>query len=731
MTYSLKNPFIVGGDFETDYDPETDSRFICQWAVSEGNPFPEGKSPHAWTGKDKHSFIIKIIELIGAKKHVVIYFHNLKYDASYIMDFIEEFENMGFTHIWAVNENRNPIFLSFNKGDGKNVVQSIVFRDSKAKINRKLKDIGKMLGVSKLLPPDSEKFDDGWSKNIDYEHTSCYDPDWRYVATDAWICARSMKMLHEGIDGYKFTAPTISGDAFKLCSQISEKQWDDEYKQFCKEVGIEPDADKTRFKGMFPPLPPFPVDCEGNVVPPETPEEYDSIVRDNLVSDNEIREAYWGGINYSAHRGKITLPEGWKVYHIDYHSMYPSQMKFRKMPYGKCLRTLLLDHIPKPKIDYNPEREVYITQIFVTKMKLKPGMNPWYHLKNHEDKMEEGLKSSEPVVELKFPKVLTVADIELEDLQKFYDMEFTFDLPEEIKLVDDGCIIRPKTWVYAAMKGAMTSYIELCYQRKEQESKEGRKGGLWYNYWKTLMNSVYGRMAMNPYQYEAEIELDDEGIYHWKSPKYSKHISESYKSYVPYSVFVCAWARHQLTDAWLKVGCENVIHSDTDSIVFMSPSIPDILSVTPNELDTWGNECTDGDIQASTIKRYVEGGVKKYVEWTVLPEEITVDMDFSKCVNTALAGIPKEVKVINGVPIPVGMWVQVLDNDLIITEDDAELGNQHYFIKSKWLRDRYLKAGLNPDDVNTMKLRTQTVKGGIALVETTFNISTGFRLRFR
>lgn len=248
------------------------------------------------------------------------------------------------------------------------------------------------------------------------------------------------------------------------------------------------------------------------------------------------------------------------------------------------------------------------------------------------------------------------------------------------------------------------------------------------------MNSSYGRISMNPYRNDGGIVWDEAmEWYKFNNDRHTKHVFDKREDYIPYGVFVTSWARHQLVTEWDKVGCLEVIHSDTDSIVFTAPSLDvEGLNITPNDLDTWGNDTSlNKDFTQTAVKRFVEGGVKKYTEWLKLPEEIQVSDDVGNCVKTALAGIPQKMATINGVSIPVGMWLEVLDDDLILLNDDAVLGKEHYSIKSKWIRDKYIAAGLDPDDVDTRKTVAKKTKGGISIEKTTFKIGNGFCLKNR
>lgn len=722
MKHTYKTPYLLGADFETDITDDGSERFVCQWAISPGNDFPEDGHPFAWTGKSIDTFKGQIQYLLNKERHLQVYFHNLPYDASYMLGFLKELTECGFRPYFAVNKH-DPIILSFLYGsDPKRPDMSIVFRDSHKKLNNSLKEIGAMLGYDKLMAPDSE-FTPGWSKNIDYEHTKYTDPDWVYVCMDAWICCRAMRMLHDGFYGHQFKKATFSGDAYAMCKSM---------------VNHGRNKGDTKWNRCFPPLPIF---------------ETELIDSDELACDEILRQAYWGGINYSAHKGLNVPKDEMKIFHIDYHSMYPSQMKYRLLPYGKCERVLdISERFPEPDIEnYDPETEVYIAQVCVTKMKLKEGRNPWYHLKLDRDRKIEGLKASEPVVELKYPHIITTCSVELEDLDRYYDMEFSSILPEEMKEYMDKVDLDPdwypRAWVYSADYGLLGEYIDYWYSKKQDEERDGNKGGLRYNWSKVMMNSVYGRMAMSYIQYDTVIGWNENiDWYDWK--EMDKKIPDNWESYIPYPIFVSAWARHQLLDAWLKVGCENVIHSDTDSIIFYGKRMPDDLRVTGNTkngksmLDTWGNECPvikDGyeDINDSTIIALYEGGVKRYIEVVRPLEEFKPGDKLKNFVHTAMAGVPqKTFKTPEGTQYPIGMWIELLDAPERIYETDENgeplvLGDHHYSIESEWLRNLYQSIGLCPDDVNTMKKSKRKMKGGANIVDTTFKLNSGFRTVIR
>ncbi len=93
----------------------------------------------------------------------------------------------------------------------------------------------------------------------------------------------------------------------------------------------------------------------------------------------------------------------------------------------------------------------------------------------------------------------------------------------------------------------------------------------------------------------------------------------------------------------------------------------------------------------------------------------------------ACAGVPQRV---NHLGVPIGMWVEVIDDPEIITTSSV-LGHHDYQIKSKWLRDLYTKNGMDPDHVNTMKLIPKKVPGGIILEEREHTLTDNLTYRLR
>ena len=402
---------------------------------------------------------------------------------------------------------------------------------------------------------------------------------------------------------------------------------------------------------------------------------------------------------------------------------------------------------------------MYFCEIRLKSMRLKPGMNPWYQLKDSQEMLRSyrrlnGLAPGDAVVELTVPTIIVTSSVELADLMKFYDIELTNNVyeddPDYLPGMENWA---PRFWIYKTTVGRLAPHIDYWYQTKQNEEREGRKGELMYNWSKVMMNSVYGRMSMRPDRPTVELTYDDElEWYKWTTHHKEKQYIEKFESYIPYGSCVTAWARHNLLDAWLKVGCENVIHSDTDSVIFFGKEVPKTLSVTGNfegtdgsQLNSWGNEQpekyrgADGKKYeipcSSTIKAIVEGGKKRYVELRSWPIQSFDD------ISCAIAGVPQTKLKFDTkkdddkgnriyVRYPAGMWVEVLDDPSVLVKNKPGepymLGSPDYCIKSQWLRDLYKQVGQDPDHVNTMKLKRKQSKGGVRLEGETYDLNDNF-----
>ena len=395
--------------------------------------------------------------------------------------------------------------------------------------------------------------------------------------------------------------------------------------------------------------------------------------------DLRLRRGYMGGLNISMEQGE----HGGIITHEDVHSMYPTVMSYDPLPYGI------------PTMQFFPPRDgaLYIVETRM-KMHLKEGMFPWFQFKNVYDCQLEDMKYGSLVEETREWHELTLTNVDLDVIMDWYDVEFDPDYPHTY-------------FVFLQKTGIFAGYIDHYMEQKEA----AEKGSLEYTSAKLAMNSGYGRMALARETEETVLEWDEEmGDYMLHS---SPTMNDDTENYLPYAMFVTAYARARLLENCLQLLQEGktILHCDTDSVIHLDQESEEMDH--GDYLGGWGIECRP--------VRIFEGGFKRYVE--IMHEPIR-DL---KDINVTCAGVPQRV---NHLGVPIGMWVELLDHPWKITTAFT-LGQEDYRIESGWLRDLYEKNGMDPDHVNTMKLIPVKVPGGVILEPRQHTISDNMMWRLR
>lgn len=492
------------------------------------------------------------------------------------------------------------------------------------------------------------------------------EDDFPYVDQDARIVYRAMKMLHEHGD----TFMTQASDGFHEMRATYNKEHSPNGK-----VG----------RGATPWVKHYP--------------------RLSYGMDARIRRAYYGGINLSFHKGLNVASPDAPIVHEDVNSEYPTVMRYDPLPYGEPI--VITD---KEELK---DWELYV--LFAQfKLNLKEGMIPWFKPKNVLTRLEEDDDFDEvawkhPIEHMDDFEPITLSSVDIMTLRQFYDVKIRF----------------PKNWWAYGFRseiGAHATYLDKWYLSKAEA--KAKHDDVLKQRSKLKLNSCYGRFGMRveneEYGFIYDPEIDSHVIHKDTLAIEDMTAPIDKPSYIPMAVFVCAWARHRLLQNVLDVGPETVIHADTDSVIHQSP--PSSFS-HGTEMGAW-------KIEQMPLAIY-EGGFKRYIE--VLKEGTPVDATWF---SMAGAGIPHECKEyqleykgLHSVSVPIGMGVELYDVPERIYDDDLILGHEHYSIQSGWLRELYTAVGLNPDDVDTMKLQQKKVNGGCVLMDTTFNIKNLIKFR--
>ena len=464
-------------DFETTTDPK-DCRV---WAYSLSNIEEPEKFLY---GNSIESFMEWCA---NPKENYTLYFFNLKFDSAFIIDYL--FRN-SFEFIEDPKDRKDQTFTTLITDLGQFFTIDIYFSVKKHHVNKvRIIDAQKIFpnfSVERLaqgfgLPISKLKLDYHAYREVGHELTQ---DEIDYIRNDVEIVARVLKVMFEK----GLTKMTIASDAMN------------NFKDYFR-----------YFRLYFPLL----------------QEEVDA----------EIRKSYKGGFTYVNPIYKEK--ECGKGCTLDVNSLYPSIMKFEKMPYGQ---PILFEGEYKNDVNF----PLYI-QVITCSFELKEGKIPNIQLKNNLSfKPNEYLDSSDnEIVTLH----LTKPDFEL--FMENYDV---YNLKYE-----GGFKFRCK-------QGFFDNYIDYWTEQKIKAGKENNPAQRQIA--KLMLNSLYGKFGLST-KAGKKIPYMEEGVVKFKSlPKENRE-----SIYIPIACFITAYGRcktirtaQAIRDWSVKnKGYDAYVYSDTDS----------------------------------------------------------------------------------------------------------------------------------------------------------------------
>lgn len=299
---------IYTADFETVNDPN-DCR-VWAWAILSIN------EREYYTGTDIKSFMRQIEKL----KNAEIWFHNLRFDGSFILYelFREDFEysNKKESHTFnTLISDMNQFYeieIVFKGGKNRNKIK---LHDSAKVIPLRIEQMPKAFGIE----IEKLEIDYNQKRPVGYQLTA---QEKKYLRHDVTIAARALRyFIDQGL--YGMTIGSIALKSFKKTGNV-KKNWQNL----------------------------FPMDLE---------------------LDSEIRQAYKGAFTYV--KDTETGKEQKEGLVFDVNSLYPSVMYYEQMPYGAPIKFYGA---------YKPDKcYPYYFQILTCSFELKKGMLPTIQLKNN------------------------------------------------------------------------------------------------------------------------------------------------------------------------------------------------------------------------------------------------------------------------------------------------------------------------------------------------------------
>ena len=527
-------------DFETTTDPN-DCR-VWAYAICEIgniNNFYYGNS------------IDKFIEFCKNKReNYVLYFHNLKFDGEYIFNYLlnndykcikdkKDREDKTFTTLISDTGQFYSIEIFFETKNKKHINKVTIY-DSLKILNFSVDKIAKDFN----LPIRKLELDYHAKREIGHILT---EEEIDYIKNDVEIMARALEfMFNENLKKM-----TIGSDALNNYKEMN-----------------------TNFSKYFPLLP--------------------------YQIDLDIRRSYKGGFTYlnEVYKEKET---GSGIV-LDVNSLYPSVMKYEKLPFGEPLYF---------EGEYKEDKlySLYI-QTFSCSFELKEGKIPSIQIKNNLSFVpNEYVKSSKGDI-----VTLTLTNV---DLKLFFENYNVYDLTYH------------SGWKFKGIKGLFTKYIDYWSEKKINAKKE--KNNVLYIISKLMLNSLYGKFGLNPNVQGKYPYLNEEGIVKYKM--YPKEIRDSI--YIPVASFITSYARNKtirtsqaIKDYTIKnYNKDYYIYSDTDSI--------HLLDIDENILKTFV-DIDDYKLGAWKIE-------SKFIKGKYIRQKCYIELGYDDKLNVTVAGLPKKL----------------------------------------------------------------------------------------
>lgn len=254
----------------------------------------------------------------------------------------------------------------------------------------------------------------------------------------------------------------------------------------------------------------------------------------------------------------------------DCNSLYPTQMRYKDMPYGYYIIHDGEEFVNNKNYLLN-QRISFIKFKTVGRVSLKQNKFPMQRVTNS---ICEGFKGSESFIS----NVKNVNGIEIP-----VDMNLTLNSIDFKNFFDSYKVthyIPSKVLSFKKTKGLFNSFIDYFYDIKRNSKGAERNNA------KLILNSSYGKFGTKPISQDYDIFLNDEGIMEY-SKKYivyeneNEYISCSAKIknskeveelnlieepyYMPVATVVTAEGRSDLKHFCESVGMENFLYCDTDS----------------------------------------------------------------------------------------------------------------------------------------------------------------------
>lgn len=287
--------------------------------------------------------------------------------------------------------------------------------------------------------------------------------------------------------------------------------------------------------------------------------------------DADVRQAYRGGFVYADPR-YVGKDVGAGIV-LDVNSLYPWAYSTCPLPYGQ---PKYFEGQYQPDALYN----LYV-QMLRCSFRIKPRHIPTVQLKN-----SRGFLPTEYVTDSGGEEValcLTSVDLKLFfEHYDVYNVEFF------------------SGWKWKSSTQLFTAYASKWFEVKAQATRDKNKP--LRQIAKLMLNSLYGRFAINPVTYSKEpyFSVEHDRVEYENGPEETRK-----PLYIPVGAFVTAWARDKTIRAAQSV-YDRFLYADTDSLHLLGTEIPPELDIDDVRLGAWAHESSFDRAKYIRAKSYVE-----------------------------------------------------------------------------------------------------------------------------
>lgn len=379
------------------------------------------------------------------------------------------------------------------------------------------------------------------------------------------------------------------------------------------------------------------------------------------------KKSYLGGYTHPNPKYLNKIFKG-KGCSIDINSSYPAVLEQKLLPFGYPLYVdheddfyfdgeypigiILIEFDGFKNID--PKDTIGKIQCGAVNSKIFHCSGTSYLSSNFIGDKPMGSNTHTAVVETSHRFQLAIWNFELEERLKhmdFYIQDYEInkytDNPVPVGDLHKGFKIRGIV-KYQADKGFFAEEVNKCMEMKNNGKK--LKNASLKQSGKLLANSFYGKNASRIERESREMYIDEHGITAMRS--IGKDYNDEKEYYVPLASAVTAWGRVNLLTSMYKIGVENVLYFDTDSL-YTTLEADEVIQ----RLGIYGEYDKEGNLTKiidpeGLIDEYVLGKWKIEKEYklfkAIAPKKYMMfateygknDYDL-KC---ACAGLPKDVR---------------------------------------------------------------------------------------